>query len=655
MKLAAFIAKAKCSPALKSINWNDVEWKLDASDPIVEKQRSHKSYGSSLAFTTRDTSGRGQMRVRASERTAIASPYADFAKADVRLHAEANNVSISVLRRDLTAHQFLERELRRTGETNSIDQLTIRHFEFAEESIAKEQAPSTAYRISQQLVRISKVIDERRLTARPIGYETRLKRPLDGDELTEEGQAEGMKKMISQEALDKLAEIFANPGSDYERLIISIVGLFVVGGFRAGEVLTIPVDCWQHQLQQGDSLDPKTGVILGNHGILYAAEKAQDYRIKWLPKDAVEMARRCVDDLTRLCQLARETAAWMEASPGRLKPFADLEPTDWISGHEACERLGFAKQTHVNWKIFRENRATVGRAGRAAWYRVGDIEQWFNSNSVIDPVMTMPSGRTQRLSETLVVVFRNQFHGNRPALSFIPELMTHSVLSGEISPAPSQEGDRIGILSRHGLRVTTKQFRHWLNTLADRGGLNGIELAKWMGRLEISQNAAYKHGTLAIRTEAAQSVIRAGDAEGTIPRIYRSLPPADREAFLKASITAAHAMSFGMCVHNFAQSPCPNCNQCLRKCPEYIRIKGDMEQRQALLEMKALEERNLQRAQAALCDSDGKGGYYGADRWVTWSKETLAGIDEALAVDDDDAISSGSQTRVFEETRQIGD
>ncbi len=645
--LAAFIEFAKRSHALGEVNWDAVEWKLEPGGAVMKKQRSHKSYGSSLVFTTRETSGRGQMRVPASQRVSIPPPYVDFAKADVRVSAEASNLSISVLRRRITAHQFLEQALREHGGDSDPTRLSIRAFEAAEDSLRIEQAPSTAYKVSQFLVQISRLVDERRLTAVPTGYSTRLKRPLDGDELTEEGQAEGMKKMISPEALDKLADIFAHPLDDYERLIISIVGLFVVGGFRAGEVLSLPVDCWRSEPQQGESVDLETGVVVSNQGILYAAEKAQDYRTKWLPKEAVEMARQAIDDLTRLCRPAREMAAWMEANPGRLQPFADLQPSDFISGGDASERLGLARHAFMAWTVPRFPRLVRGRQN--IYLRIEDIERWFLPNETLAPVFTMPSGRSQKLSETLIIVFRNQFHGNRTTLTFLPEVMSHSILSGEISPPPSHlEDQRAGLLSRHGVRVTTKQFRHWLNTLADRGGINDIDLAKWMGRRDITQNKAYKHGTVAVRTEAAQELVRTGDAEGVIPRIYRSLAPENREAFLKASITAAHAMSYGMCVHNFAQEPCPKCNQCLRKCPEYIRVKGDMEQRQALLELKTLEETNLRRAQAALPSADGNRGDYGADRWVKWAEETLAGIEEALAVDDDATLGQGAGTRVFD-------
>jgi|GEM_PF-2073515 len=644
VNLAEFIAGAKTLPALAGIIWEAKEWRLQPSDPVVKKARAHKSFGDGLIFTTRESSSRGSMRAPVSQRSAIPSPYIDFVKADVRTYSEAANVSLSVLRRLLTAHQFLERELRRDGCGSAVNCLTLRHFHQAQKSMVAEQAAATAYRISQGLVHISKVIDQRRLTTHSIGYQTTLKRPFDGDELTDEGQAEGLKKMISQEALDKLADIFASPKDDYERLVISIVGLFVAGGFRAGEVLTLPVDCWHSEPGGSSRVDPDTGTMVCNEGILYAAEKVQDYRVKWLPRDAVDMAKRAVDDLTRLCRPAREMARWMENNPGRLKPFADLASTDWISGKEACSRLGFAEQVHHNWKIFKENRITS--KGKSAWFRVGDIERSFLECASSSVAYTMPNGRSQKLSETLVVMWQNQFRGSRSAL-FMPKLMTHSILSRRISTTPSHDNylRSGGLLTKFGLRVTTKQFRHWLNTMADRGGISDIDLAKWMGRRDITQNKVYKHGLLAVRTEEARRLILAGEATGTIPRIAFSLPLAERESFVRAAVEAAHVMSYGMCIHNFAASPCSNCNKCLRKCPEYIRIKGDMEQRQALLELKAIEEANRRRALEAAAD-----GFYGAEKWALMAEETLDGIDDALAVDDDPLQVDGARVAALRDS-----
>jgi hypothetical protein len=43
------------------------------------------------------------------------------------------------------------------------------------------------------------------------------------------------------------------------------------------------------------------------------------------------------------------------------------------------------------------------------------------------------------------------------------------------------------------LRITTHQFRHYLNTVAQMGGLSQLDIAKWSGRANVAQNAVYDH------------------------------------------------------------------------------------------------------------------------------------------------------------------
>jgi hypothetical protein len=60
-----------------------------------------------------------------------------------------------------------------------------------------------------------------------------------------------------------------------------------------------------------------------------------------------------------------------------------------------------------------------------------------------------------------------------------------------------------------------------------------------------------------------------------------------------------------------------------------MRVKGDLEQRNALLELRSKELAALESHQRALTE-----GFYGADKWADSSKQHLAGIDAALAIDD---------------------
>ncbi|EKD74304.1 MAG: hypothetical protein ACD_45C00005G0009 [uncultured bacterium] len=41
--------------------------------------------------------------------------------------------------------------------------------------------------------------------------------------------------------------------------------------------------------------------------------------------------------------------------------------------------------------------------------------------------------------------------------------------------------------------IDTHQFRHLLNTMAQRDGLSQSEIARWSGRADIKQNRVYDH------------------------------------------------------------------------------------------------------------------------------------------------------------------
>lgn len=145
-----------------------------------------------------------------------------------------------------------------------------------------------------------------------------------------------------------------------------------------------------------------------------------------------------------------------------------------------------------------------------------------------------------------------------------------------------------------------------------------------------------------MRSRAPGQLILKGETVGYVSRIANSLALTEREDFVKSIVETAHVTLFGFCIHSFASSPCPNCNQCLRKCPEYLRIKGDQEQRLALLHLREIEQAALRRNLLALGD-----GFFGADKWVEFTREVIEGIDEALAVDDNPSHPEGHQVRVF--------
>jgi len=252
-------------------------------------------------------------------------------------------------------------------------------------------------------------------------------------------------------------------------------------------------------------------------------------------------------------------------------------------------------------------------------------------------------------------MFRNQFRASSATLTFLPELIGYKQLSmalGNDKLAPSVFSRR-GLAEADGasMRIKSHAFRHWLNTLADRGGLSDLELALWMGRRDLRQNAAYKHGTVAQRVEWAREALKDGRLYGDIADIYNDMnDPAGKEEFLETFVSVAHFTPYGVCLHDFALEPCRYHLSCLSGCGEYLRTEGDQEERKNLRQLRVFTERQLKRAEHAITKEE-----YGSSNWVNHNRRLLNNTDAALAVDDDTAVAgAGRSIRIFPGERTKG-
>jgi hypothetical protein len=211
---------------------------------------------------------------------------------------------------------------------------------------------------------------------------------------------------------------------------------------------------------------------------------------------------------------------------------------------------------------------------------------------------------------------------------------------------------RRGITQRDGspMRIRTHAFRHWLNTLADQGGLSDVELARWMGRRNIQQNQAYKHGTVEQRVAWAQEMLVAGKLHGVTASVYHGIEdPVEKQTFLQTFVGVAHFTPYGVCTHEFALTPCPYHLNCLSGCSDYLRTQGDEEERHNLIELRDFTASELSKAEHASLGDVG-----GAGNWADFNRRTLAGIEAALAVDEKENYEATTQVAVFAGRHAIG-
>lgn len=187
-------------------------------------------------------------------------------------------------------------------------------------------------------------------------------------------------------------------------------------------------------------------------------------------------------------------------------------------------------------------------------------------------------------------------------------------------------------------RVTSHQFRHWLNYVADKGGLPVDLQTRWLGRENPRDTDAYRHATVDERLAWVKDGIRNGQLSGATADAFFELPRSKRDVFLEAEIQAVHVTAFGLCLHDFAVTPCQYHLNCVRGCPDYLRTKGSCSERDHLVQIQLATERALAGAKA-------RGDV--AQAWVNHYEQTLVGIRRALAVDEDSSSADGTLVRPF--------
>ena len=102
-------------------------------------------------------------------------------------------------------------------------------------------------------------------------------------------------------------------------------------------------------------------------------------------------------------------------------------------------------------------------------------------------------------------------------------------------------------------------------------------------------------------------------------------------------IQAVHVTAFGLCLHDFAVTPCPYHLNCVRGCPDYLRTTGSSSERNHWVQIELATER------ARECKGPGDI----ARAWVTHYEETLDGVRKALAVDQDPGVADGGLVKPF--------
>ncbi|AIR85242.1 hypothetical protein [Pantoea rwandensis] len=205
------------------------------------------------------------------------------------------------------------------------------------------------------------------------------------------------------------------------------------------------------------------------------------------------------------------------------------------------------------------------------------------------------------------------------------------------------------IFERHGyydehnnaLFLRTHQARHLLNTIAQRGGLGELDIAKWSGRVSVTQNRVYNHITEA---EMIEKVKALGINQNNII-------PCDSDVIenfeistlhdlkIKLEHGAVHITEYGYCVHDYILAPCSKYFDCIN-CSEQVCVKGEKQNLDRLKSLLDTTEGLVVKANKAIREDE-----LGADKWYQHQTKTLERLKGIIALMENPELPDGSLIR----------
>ncbi len=576
-----------------------------------------------LYFTTHE----GGASKSVEGRVPLVEPFASFLKALVRTREENGHVAFQIHGTLIRAGRYLYDAMATVGHHPC--NLLPRHFDEAAALCRTREAESTRYRVGMHLRYIADQVNHYGLSAVRIEFKNPFPRVTPGD--TRIGEAVDERrtaKMPSEAALDALALLAGKLEAPEDLLRIRAIELLVCGGWRINELLTIPADCemTDEPFRDGNPVLAADGSRAVRYGIRYFGEKKAGPRIKWIQTHMVDVAKRAVADLRRITEPSRAVAKWMETNPGRA-----WLPDGWrdrweFTAADIAEMVGLSSP------------------GAAVQFMSGKSRRIWTSDEVEAALLARHSvtHRTSvplSTSEYMFLMPRNWAHGTRATI----HSLVGSVTDGDISDFIVGRDGVTSVFKRFDLReddgstiaVTSHQFRHWLNTLLQQGGMSQMEIARWSGRKDVAQNAAYDHVSGFQLAEKARELLSKGMARGPLARIAARLDPVRRADFVRSQVTTAHTTDLGMCANDWSLAPCMAHGACA-KCEQHLLEKGNQEQRE-----RARQMRDEHEALLAVAEAEASEETYGASNFVEHHKAMRDSLDQVLAVHDDPTIRDG--------------
>lgn len=562
--------------------------------------------------------------------------FLEFAKAII-VYLQDQRPVVSVGQR-ISAIRCLESALREWNKGSRPTAVDVQVLNTAVELARKSFSADVAYRVAGQLKLIADSMHNNGFITLRQPWSHGMKKPNAlGSRISREALQARQDKLPSAAVLRALAGIFQDAITPVDILVSSYMGLMLCAPDRINEVLRMRRDC----LVEGE------GRFAGKLGLRWAGSKGADDTTKWLPTQMMDIGRRAVANLIRVTSPAQAIAAWYTAHPKTLflhEEAVHLRNRKILSLSEVALVLwGDASATASanTWAQTTVNLNKVCMGGRRIGYAFEDVERAVIAMlpSTFPFVLGDPNLRCQ---DALAVIRTNEGHKTRSTYLCMFACVDNTTVTAPLGGRKDHKSifERFNYTEDDGspIALNTHALRHYLNMLAQMGGLSSAEIAIFSGRKDVRQNRAYDHRTSDEIQAPITAAIEAGFTGGLV--VTGSRDVISRDEFRIKGIVAAHTTEYGWCMHNFASEPCQMYRDCIN-CEEQECVKGDAHKEANLRLLEQETEYLLDQAKMALSE-----GEYGADNWVKHQAQTLARVKAILFILLDPSVPVGARIRL---------
>jgi len=563
-------------------------------------------------------------------------PFQAFAKATLVYLADSRPVVSQAPR--VSALRYLEAALREWNKGSRPTAVNIEVLDTAVELARKSVSAGVAYRIAGQLEIIAQLMQTKGFISLRQQWVHGVKRPQDlGSRISKEALKARQEKLPSAAALRALAGIFQEAVETADVLVSSYMTVMACAPERINEVLRLKRNC----VVRGD------GRFVGKLGFRWPGSKGADDTVKWLPTEMAPVAEQAIENLLKVTSPAHELAAWYTDNSNRLYLH---EAAAHLRG---CEVLSLAEIGLILWgdeeatnsanswaqKLHKLEQVSLG--GRRIGFRFKDVEAAVLS--MLPATFPYVPGAPQLLCKDAMAILRaNEMHAVRGTYVCMFACVTYSTIAIPLTLHGEQPSifDRFNYKEDDGspIEMNSHSLRHYLNMLAQMGGMSSAEIALFSGRKDVSQNRAYDHMSSEEVQEPVSRALKAGMTGELVSHEPRQLIRRSEFALVKPS--AAHTTEYGWCMHDFASEPCQMHRDCIN-CEEQECVKGAEHKERNLRSLKAETEFLLEAAKEALSEEE-----YGADTWIAHQTKTLGRVNALLQILEDPTVPVGTRIRL---------